>query len=337
MHNSSESVSDSSSSFQCALCASEAFELLSDRDRHGNLLESVACENCGLVQHKTIPSDDELTQFYEKEYRLAYNGEVSPSPRRVVREWRRGEIRFNWVKHFAQPGDRVFEVGSGIGCNLKPFELYGCRTEGIEPGEGFCKYSRERLKVPVQQKFLFDVQPKADQDIALLVHVLEHLPNPIESLKHIRAMLKPEGYLYIEVPNFGATHSSPSKIFHYGHIFNFTLPTLRAAGEAAGFRVAEVLQKPKSRILSIMFQRREGFDFDVPSDGYQLASRAYHRFSPFTYGLRPMIWKDRVTDMTSRLSDFLTAKSKVKKIFETCEASNNVAASTSEAPTSRAA
>ncbi|MEZ6087394.1 MAG: hypothetical protein R3C05_05070 [Pirellulaceae bacterium] len=34
--------------------------------------------------------------------------------------------------------------------------------------------------------------------------------------------MRPDGKLYIEVPNFGMPHAAPDRVFHYGHIYNFT-------------------------------------------------------------------------------------------------------------------
>ncbi|MEZ6087393.1 MAG: methyltransferase domain-containing protein [Pirellulaceae bacterium] len=110
-----------------------------------------------------------------------------PSDRRVYREWYRGIARFNMLKPFVQPGNHVFEVGSGIGCNLKQFESFGCNVRGIEPGEGFSQYSIEKMGLDVRCAFLEDLESEANQDqhLVLLVHVLEHLPDPVDALKRI--------------------------------------------------------------------------------------------------------------------------------------------------------
>ncbi|MDP3899127.1 MAG: hypothetical protein Q8Q62_20835, partial [Mesorhizobium sp.] len=57
------------------------------------------------------------------------------------------------------------------------------------------------------------------------------------SLEVLRNWLADDGLLYIEVPNVEqeAARKMRGRIFHYGHIFNFSPWTFRAAAGLAGF------------------------------------------------------------------------------------------------------
>jgi len=141
----------------CDLCLGKCFEIISRRDRRGNDLTTVVCTRCGLVSHLRIPTDEELADYYGKAYRRDYHGEIAPSARRVIRAWNTGQGIFRRVHTFLQPGDRVFEVGAGIGCTVKAFELAGFDASGIEPGEGFHAFSRRRLHARIENKMLGQV------------------------------------------------------------------------------------------------------------------------------------------------------------------------------------
>jgi SAM-dependent methyltransferase len=70
--------------------------------------------------------------------------------------------------------------------------------------------------------------------------VLEHLPNPRETLTEIRRILRPGGKLAVSVPNFSSIQARWAKAawFHLDlprHLFHFPLPALRQLLEDCGF------------------------------------------------------------------------------------------------------
>ena len=56
-------------------------------------------------------------------------------------------------------------------------------------------------KVNFINKMFEDWIPKEKYDSIFLLHTLEHLDNPIQILEKIKLALKPEGYLFLVVPN----------------------------------------------------------------------------------------------------------------------------------------
>lgn len=83
------------------------------------------CTRCGLVCHMEIPTEAEEAEFYAKHYRREYDNEESPSNKHVMRAWRRGEQLFRRCAKQLESGARVFEVGAGLGCTVKRFDLDG--------------------------------------------------------------------------------------------------------------------------------------------------------------------------------------------------------------------
>jgi len=68
------------------------------------------------------------------------------------------------------------------------------------------------------------------------MHVFEHVPRPIETLRHMRDLLKPGGMLFIEVPN-----TSDLNMFYdlllFEHLYHFTPETLAWLLSREGFEV----------------------------------------------------------------------------------------------------
>ena len=133
----------------CDLCGGVRFELISRRDRKGGELLTGVCTVCGLVAHMQIPSDEQLDEFYAEHYRRKYHRETTPSARRVMRAWKNGQRIYSRLAPLIGHDDFVFEIGSGIGCTVKAFELCGHRVAGIEPNKGFCRLSVDQLRAPV--------------------------------------------------------------------------------------------------------------------------------------------------------------------------------------------
>ena len=302
----------------CTLCDESDFETLASKDRLGQPLETVVCRYCGMVSHAELPSEEALSRYYSDRYRNDYNGESTPSAYRVVREWRRASTLVRHVGPFMPRGGSVFEVGSGIGCAVKQFELAGFRSAGIEPGRDFQRFSRGQLQANVELGLLEDVPRCSSHDLVLLVHVLEHVRHPKQALEHIHAMLRPNGMLYIEVPNFGLPHAAPGRIFHFAHIYNFTQFTLTAMAGAVGFEPIDVQTTPRNKELRILFRATNEKRLDVDTRGYGAAVGAIADDSTCNYYLKRNYLTQRVRDVARKLKGRIASRRKLREILEQC-------------------
>ena len=74
-------------------------------------------------------------------------------------------------------------------------------------------------------------------DLIVLIHALEHIPDPIGYLQALRSLLKPGGLLLIEVPDL---ETSPFDILIADHCTHFSANTLRWIVGKAGFEVCRL-------------------------------------------------------------------------------------------------
>jgi SAM-dependent methyltransferase len=307
----------------CDLCSHTRFEAISHRDRKGRLLETVACLRCGLVSHAHIPTDADLAAFYAHEYRREYHGEYTPSAHRVVREWQRGARLVDRLAGDLRPQSRVLEVGAGIGCNVKQFALAGFQASGIEPGEGFCRFSVDRLYASVTRGFLDDLPPGHDQDCVLLVHVLEHLASPTLALKQIRNLLTSHGRLYVEVPNLAGPHAAPGRQFHYAHIYNFTPATMRMLAGKTGYVVERVYTEPGQRNISMLWRVSSTACLHIEPASYAQTTAALGRYNTLTYHARPQYLWERAANLSAKLRHRWQAQAKLEAILAQCHGGQN--------------
>lgn len=304
---------------QCDLCAGTEFEQIGTRDRHNQPLESVICKSCGLVAHGQIPSDEELARYYATEYRQSYHGEMTPSDRRVMRAWNNGERIFSQLQPHIEPDMEVFEVGAGIGCTVKVFELNGHASRGIEPGEGFQNYSQQQLLTNVVRGDLFEQPRDKSHELILLVHVIEHFNSPRKALEYIRGMLSDNGLFYVECPNIAAPFARRSKMFHYAHIHNFTPSSLKMLAESCGFKLVQQFGTQEDPNLQMLFSCSDSTELTIDPDNYRETMQVINAATPLKYHLRPYYFTSRVKKVSSYLKEHLSAKQFVADVIQECQ------------------
>ncbi len=302
----------------CDLCDGNQFEVIATRDRAGVSLSTVICGTCGLIRHASVPSADELEAFYRDSYRREYHGEDSPSPRRVVRAWRRGQALFGRLSPFVDPGGKVFEVGAGLGLNLKPFQLAGTPATGIEPNKSFGGFSRDVLRTDVHQGRLEDVPTDPVHDLVLFTHVIEHMRSPRAALELIgERLLAPDGAIYLECPNVGAPFARPSKLFHRAHIFNFTPSSLRMLAARAGFVVARDFASERDPTIAVLLRRGEA-SHAIDSKNKARTLRALD-VGWLGYHLKPAYLTLRAIKLRERAREALGTQQAYEQVLHRCK------------------
>jgi 2-polyprenyl-3-methyl-5-hydroxy-6-metoxy-1,4-benzoquinol methylase len=302
----------------CNLCQGTSFQQISDTDRHGQPLATVACEQCGLVRHAVLPTEADLTAFYSTEYRKAYNKERTPGARRIMRAWNNGERICRQISSHLRPGGRVLEVGAGIGCTVKVFENAGFQAEGIDPGGEFLQFAIKKLNARVQVQTLDDLKGQNIFDTILLVHVIEHLRTPLEALRKIGNLLKPGGMFYVECPNLQAPFARRSQLFHFAHIHNFVPSTLQMMAEAAGFELVQRFSDERDSNLQMLFRNTRQSRHKIDAGNYQRTITELRRSDLIPYFSRPRYMLDRIRKVTGYAKEHLQARAFVERLIADC-------------------
>jgi SAM-dependent methyltransferase len=221
----------------CILCGGTAREGVSQRDRHGEPLDTALCPGCGLIRNDPVPTQADLDAFYGSAYRESYKGASVPRLRQIWRNFDRTRKHLVAFRDVYGRGGRWLDLGSGSGEFLFLAGAAGAQAEGIEPHEGYSVYCRESLGLSVRTATLETCgYAEGSFDLIRLSHVLEHMRDPVASLRVLRGWLKPGGVLYVEVPDIEVEAQTRirGRLFHFGHINNFNPVTLRALAGLAG-------------------------------------------------------------------------------------------------------
>jgi 2-polyprenyl-3-methyl-5-hydroxy-6-metoxy-1,4-benzoquinol methylase len=207
----------------------------------GGEFEVVRCSTCTLVYTNPRVSPDQISLFYPHQY----YGDKSKRFRRVIEALLPTfkVQRAKTIMHYKTTG-RVLDVGCGRGVFLAEMRKRGWEVVGTELSEGACGFAREELGLNVVacsdlRKCGFETE---SFDVVTLSHVLEHLPNPLETLLEAARILEEDGLLFLAVPNvdsFQARISGPKWALWDvpRHYYHFSPETLRRMLDLAGFSV----------------------------------------------------------------------------------------------------
>lgn len=234
----------------CPSCRSTVSAPFDQRQFHGQPVTNVICRSCGLVYQSPRMTQAESQAFYEAEYRLLYQGQEGPNPKDLSVQAGRARAILEFTSSQVKECRRLLEIGCSTGILLKELkDHYHAEAVGIEPGNAYRQHARSLgLEVYASLDELAQNHP-ASFDLLCMVHVLEHLPEPVEYLDSLRQKyLSPGGWLLLEVPNLFA-----HDCFEVAHMVSFSAHTLKQVVEKAGFRVVwqRTHGQPRSRLIPL--------------------------------------------------------------------------------------
>jgi SAM-dependent methyltransferase len=221
-----------SSDQRCPICAGKLHVRLREveRNRDGGSFEVLRCESCGLGKTYSMPSD--LAPYYEN-----YHG-----GRHGVTAQRCDNRRMSLVgtsTRAQKPGPQkprmLLDIGCGDGSFLLAAQKCGWRVQGTELNT---RAARQRGLDVVTN--ICEIPNTSVFDCITLWHSLEHLSDPLGTLRSIRSRLSPTGVLLISVPDIDGIQAKifGRKWYHLDvprHLFHYNNTSLSALLQATGF------------------------------------------------------------------------------------------------------
>ncbi len=211
--------------------------------------EILRCTVCGTHQVSPRPSLSALAELYDSGYYEGFmagvgmaggNTEVSPVLRQRLAEIER-----------RMPRGRLLDVGCGLGLFVKYAADHGWDAAGLEMSEWAAREGGKRYQVVIYRADLADAPiAPGSLDVVHFHHVMEHVLDPVATMRAARNLLRPGGLLVVEVPQelryplsdrvFRALHAElyqtpPPSMTH--HLTFFTVSGLTSAARRAGFAI----------------------------------------------------------------------------------------------------
>src|SRR6266545_5753086 len=171
----------------------------------------LACTNCGTLVSQAglgpdqIPVRDDSSDFYGREYWFSYQREHLGLPNIAQRaRLDLPERCLYWLRTlltYKLPPARTLELGSSHGAFVGLLRNAGFEATGLELSPWVVDFARQTFDIPmlhgpIEEQHL----PEQSFDVIVLNDVLEHLSDPLTTIKHCVALLQPEGLLLIQTP-----------------------------------------------------------------------------------------------------------------------------------------
>jgi 2-polyprenyl-3-methyl-5-hydroxy-6-metoxy-1,4-benzoquinol methylase len=208
----------------------------------------VRCRACGLCFTNPRPDAAEIARFYAANY-LPH--QISRQPitafdhfkiklRELLpilpRNYEHGDFR-------PLGGNRVLDFGCGGGAFLLRMKDRGWTVTGLD----FSEATIERIRTELGVAALAGTLPHPalapnSFDLVTLWHSLEHVHQPLNTLREIHRLLSPGGQVLVAVPNIESLSFARFGVDWFGldvprHLTHFASATLNTMLEKAGFRV----------------------------------------------------------------------------------------------------
>jgi 2-polyprenyl-3-methyl-5-hydroxy-6-metoxy-1,4-benzoquinol methylase len=171
------------------------------------------CQACATLVSLESPPDEKLlvkddeTDFYGKQYWLTHQTAdlgFSDIQSRVRRDL--AERNLHWLQtllKYCTPPAKTLEVGCAHGSFVALMQQAGYRTSGVEMSPWVVAFGEKTFDIKVALGPIEDLaMPAGELDAIVLMDVLEHLPDPLKTLARCFELLKPDGLLLLQTPEF---------------------------------------------------------------------------------------------------------------------------------------
>jgi 2-polyprenyl-3-methyl-5-hydroxy-6-metoxy-1,4-benzoquinol methylase len=231
---------------RCPICASEdvqreLFEM--------NGFELARCRSCGVAFVANPPTAQELQQLYS--FASGYHVNFRDDPREIAKRFALARRQYAMLARHRTAG-RCLDIGASAGFFVKTAADNGWQAQGIELSTDTAQLARERYRVDVADVRLEEASfEPASFDAITLWDVIEHVPDPLDTMQRVSSLLKPGGAVAILTPNLDGLFARCSyrvarRIDYWpvvappGHLFQFSASSLTALVERVGLEVTEL-------------------------------------------------------------------------------------------------
>jgi SAM-dependent methyltransferase len=231
----------------CIVCTSREVEFLFRTwDRHYGIKGEYTlgrCRQCGLIFLDPMLPEWELEKLYPNDY---YSYQPVVMHKSWIRKMAKRLLRMPIPTHdpaFPTPGT-VLDIGCGSGEYLLKMRKKGWRVFGVEPSRAAAIAGQKEGLEIFHGTLAQAAFPERFFDYVRANHSLEHMPNPHQVLAEISRILRPNGKLFMGVPNTASLEFRLFKQYWWHlcapvHVYGYSLKTLRSILSQHGFRVTK--------------------------------------------------------------------------------------------------
>jgi ubiquinone/menaquinone biosynthesis C-methylase UbiE len=233
----------------CNLCSANVLVTLTYRDRYGFPAQASACMRCGLVFLNPRMTAAAYGRFYDGVYRplvSAFHGRLIDARTIQAEQHEYATDRAEFVRPFVDRSGltTMLDIGGSTGVVANAFaRSFGLTATLIDPAPLELQEARafglETITALVEEHDFGGRQ----FDLVLICQTVDHLLDVAGTLKRVRELLTPNGYLFVDIVDFRAAYLrnwSVEDATKIDHPYYLTQDTMTAYLRRAGFESMRV-------------------------------------------------------------------------------------------------
>lgn len=234
----------------CPICGSlinnihKLYEINSNIDGYFEKAYTLyCCPSCGAGITHPRPTNSSLEQHYKTGLYAKSGGRGMGLINFIYNGLQ--DIRIKEFERYCSSTGKLLDVGCGKGRFLSRAARRNWCVQGVESSSSQADFAKERYQLNVFSGDLLEANfDESHFDVITTWHVLEHLPNPKQYLNETHRILKPNGLLVLEVPNFNSLQAKigQNKWFQLDvprHLIHYKIRTLEYLLSNYGFTLLE--------------------------------------------------------------------------------------------------
>lgn len=208
----------------CPVCESINLQLKFPLTKENKIYR---CLNCTTQFLFPQLDDESLNKLYSESYYKAWGlkGQEDNGPLKKMKI-ATFDLRLNLIQKY-KPNGKILDVGCATGYFLEAAQKRGFECSGVE----FSEYSSNIAKQKFGNSTIFHGTiedcgfREKDFDVIAMSDLIEHVRNPLQTLKKAKALLKEDGIIMIITPNTDSlsnklmkrrwTHYKPEHFFYF--------------------------------------------------------------------------------------------------------------------------
>jgi SAM-dependent methyltransferase len=233
----------------CPVCNSAHINpLLTVKDHSVSKEEFVVwqCSDCSLRFTQDVPDETSIGRYYQSTDYISHSNTNKGLVNQLYQKVRNYTLnqKANLIIGQTVKKGKILDLGAGIGAFLHTMKEKGWEISGIEPDAGARQQAKNLFDIELPGTDALHQFPQNSFDAITLWHVLEHVHQLHSYIERLKTLLKPEGKLFIAVPNYESLDSSIYKNDWAAydvprHLYHFTPGAIEVLMKQHGLRLSD--------------------------------------------------------------------------------------------------
>ena len=236
----------------CPVCNNDQthFALkVKDHSVSGEYFDVFECPRCSLRFTKNPPASENIGVYYESEDYISHSNTrkgILNGMCHLVRT-RTLASKYHVLKKATELTlGHHLDIGAGTGAFVQYMNKHGWKSSGIEPDEKARNLALTQHQTKLLPAEAFNSLLPESFDAVSMWHVLEHVHSLYPYLQHIKKILKPNGLVFIAVPNYtsydGMKYGANWAAYDVPrHLYHFSPASMKWLLRAAGFQLKDMV------------------------------------------------------------------------------------------------